>query len=269
VNWKAQHEYQYIINFKVLQSAFTAKKIDKVRLCLNPFSHHIGLLTPSLKHQPIPIERLVKCRMQDTLEFLQWMKRYWDQNYRGDGGYDALTQRTGSAMTMGGTPSLPSASSTSSYPSSSNSKAFGAGHGAWSSAGSVTGSETSRGSGSRSARGALSPFSAVSTGTSTTVSTRPSSRASSRPGNKIHTLGSGSGAGVEAKKVTELQSHLEELTQAVDSLTKERDFYWKKLREVEDLVGEVIEVKASAGVREGLKELERIREVLYREGDVE
>ncbi|KZZ96444.1 Calponin-domain containing protein [Ascosphaera apis ARSEF 7405] len=33
--------------------------------------------------------------MQDNLEFLQWIKRFWDQNYPG-GEYDALGRRKAS-----------------------------------------------------------------------------------------------------------------------------------------------------------------------------
>lgn len=29
-----------------------------------------------------------RCKMQDNLEFLQWMKKYWDMHSRGE-GYDA------------------------------------------------------------------------------------------------------------------------------------------------------------------------------------
>ena len=32
--------------------------------------------------------------MQDNLEFLQWMKRFWDQNYGGQ-GYDPVARRKG------------------------------------------------------------------------------------------------------------------------------------------------------------------------------
>ena len=42
----------------------------------------------------MPIESLVKCKMQDNLEFLQWSKRYWDQYYPG-GEYDAIARRKG------------------------------------------------------------------------------------------------------------------------------------------------------------------------------
>ncbi len=50
------------------------------------------------KHQvdrPIGVEQLIKCKMQDNLEFLQWTKRYWDQYYPG-GDYDAVGRRKGS-----------------------------------------------------------------------------------------------------------------------------------------------------------------------------
>ncbi|KAG8534172.1 uncharacterized protein KY384_001016 [Bacidia gigantensis] len=42
----------------------------------------------------VPIESLVKCKMQDNLEFLQWSKRYWDQYFPG-GEYDAIARRKG------------------------------------------------------------------------------------------------------------------------------------------------------------------------------
>lgn len=40
----------------------------------------------------VPVQNLIKCKMQDNLEFLQWSKRYWDQYYPG-GDYDALSRR--------------------------------------------------------------------------------------------------------------------------------------------------------------------------------
>jgi len=72
VKFNAKHEYEFIANFKVMQNVFKSKKIDK----------------------PIVVEKLVKCKMQDNLEFLQWMKRFWDSNYGGQ-GYDAAARRKG------------------------------------------------------------------------------------------------------------------------------------------------------------------------------
>ena len=40
----------------------------------------------------IPVERLIKCKFQDNLEFLQWLKKFWDTYYPG-GPYDALARR--------------------------------------------------------------------------------------------------------------------------------------------------------------------------------
>ncbi|VDB99433.1 unnamed protein product [Peniophora sp. CBMAI 1063] len=72
VKMGAKHEYEYLANYKVLQNFFKAKRIDK----------------------PVPVEKLVKCKMQDNLEFMQWIKRFWDQNYPGT-PYDAIGRRKG------------------------------------------------------------------------------------------------------------------------------------------------------------------------------
>ncbi|KAJ3493902.1 hypothetical protein NLG97_g4429 [Lecanicillium saksenae] len=72
VKFNVNGEYAYVQNFKVLQSTFAKHQIDK----------------------PIPIEQLVKCKMQDNLEFLQWTKKFWDLNFP-DHEYDAVARRKG------------------------------------------------------------------------------------------------------------------------------------------------------------------------------
>jgi RP/EB family microtubule-associated protein len=57
----------------------------------------------------IPVESLVKCKMQDNLEFLQWTKRFWDQYYPG-GEYDAVGRRKGGALPAGSGPAPRAAS---------------------------------------------------------------------------------------------------------------------------------------------------------------
>lgn len=49
----------------------------------------------------IPIEQLVKCKMQDNLDFLQWTKKFWDQYYPG-GDYDAVARRKGAPLPPSG-----------------------------------------------------------------------------------------------------------------------------------------------------------------------
>ncbi|SAM01593.1 hypothetical protein [Absidia glauca] len=56
IKFKARHEYEFIDNYKVLQRSFE-------------------------KH-----------KFQDNLEFLQWIKLFWDANYQG-GVYDAVGRR--------------------------------------------------------------------------------------------------------------------------------------------------------------------------------
>ncbi|KAF9810512.1 hypothetical protein IEO21_06873 [Rhodonia placenta] len=72
VKMNAKHEYEFIANFKILQNIFRAHKVEK----------------------PIPVDKLVKCKMQDNLEFLQWAKRFWDTNYGGH-EYDPVARRRG------------------------------------------------------------------------------------------------------------------------------------------------------------------------------
>jgi len=93
VKFNVNTEYAYLQNFKVLQNCFTRHQIDR----------------------PLNVEQLIKCRMQDNLEFLQWTKKHWDQYYPG-GDYDAVARRKAS-----GAPAAAPAS---------NSRTSGAGSGA-------------------------------------------------------------------------------------------------------------------------------------------
>ncbi|CEP08953.1 hypothetical protein [Parasitella parasitica] len=73
VKFNAIAEPDYISNFKILQKIFKDKNVDKI----------------------IPVDGLIKCKLQDNLAFMQWVKRFWDENYPG-GEYDALACRQGS-----------------------------------------------------------------------------------------------------------------------------------------------------------------------------
>jgi RP/EB family microtubule-associated protein len=71
VNFKAKLEYEFVNNFKVLQQGF-----DKFQI-----TRHIE------------VEKLVKSRPLDNLEFAQWMKRYWEIKTGGKREYDAVGRR--------------------------------------------------------------------------------------------------------------------------------------------------------------------------------
>ncbi|KAJ1659862.1 microtubule integrity protein mal3 [Dispira simplex] len=79
VKFNAKQEYEYIQNYKVLQSCFNAHKLDKT----------------------IPVERLMKMRFQDNFEFLQWLKKFWE-SYCPGGQYDAVGRRRGQTVDVGG-----------------------------------------------------------------------------------------------------------------------------------------------------------------------
>lgn len=44
------------------------------------------------------MDKLIKCKMQDNLEFLQWLKKYWDAHFPG-GEYDPVARRNGQSAT--------------------------------------------------------------------------------------------------------------------------------------------------------------------------
>jgi len=80
-------------------------------------SKPVEYLTDPCAEQPIPVDRLVRCKMQDNLEFLQWLKRFWDMNFPG-GEYDPVARRggAGGASAAGPGPRAPSATGASRAP---------------------------------------------------------------------------------------------------------------------------------------------------------
>ncbi|KAF8878119.1 calponin homology domain-containing protein [Gymnopilus junonius] len=181
VKMNAKHEYEYVANYKIMQNAFKLHKIDK----------------------PIPVEKLVKCKMQDNLEFLQWMKRYWDSNY-GGGPYDAVARRKGAALEPPAT--------IAPLPSSSSRATSAAGAGI-------------------------------------------------RAGGRTPIGGHRSGSAQPNEAVQQLQTQVRELSAHLEGLEKERDFYFEKLRDIEILVQQQLEVLEGEGKDDNT--LREIQKILY------
>ena len=198
VKFNVNSEYGYLQNFKILQSILSL---------LSSYSLHIKFTNPTdtfAKHQierNVPVESLVKCKMQDNLEFLQWTKRFWDQYFSGS-DYDALSRRKGSSTPSAGPP--PAARTS----------------------GASTG--------------------AVRRGTT------PTAAAAARPART-------GGVGAASSAVLAENNQLKE---TVTGLERERDFYFSKLRDIELLIQQAIELDPEIEKDEGGL-VKQIQAILY------
>jgi RP/EB family microtubule-associated protein len=74
VNWNAKQSFEFVNNYKVLQSAFSKLKIDKF----------------------VDVDKLIKGKYQDNLEFMQWFKRFFEMSIDSPqvlANYDAVGVR--------------------------------------------------------------------------------------------------------------------------------------------------------------------------------
>ncbi|XXG63840.1 hypothetical protein AAC387_Pa05g1938 [Persea americana] len=166
VNFEAKNEYEMIQNYKVLQDVFNKLKITK----------------------HIEVNKLVKGRPLDNLEFMQWMKRYCDSV---NGGllcnYNPLERREAcKGGKEGSKRAAPAQASTKSSTAAARAQ-------------STHGTRKNEGNSS--------------------VTTNPSVK-TARPAS--------SGGPAYDEQITELKL-------SIDSLEKERDFYFAKLRDIEIL----------------------------------
>ena len=79
IKFDTKLEHEYIQNFKLLQAAFTKLNVDKA----------------------VQVDRLVKGRVQDNFEFMQWYNKFFMANYDGS-AYNAFEVRGCIRMGSGG-----------------------------------------------------------------------------------------------------------------------------------------------------------------------
>lgn len=165
VNFDAKNEYEMIQNYKVLQDVFNKLKITK----------------------HIEVNKLVKGRPLDNLEFMQWMKRYCDSvNGGGIHNYNPLERREAS---KGGKEATKKS----------------------------TQSQPSKGSG---------PAPKVQSNNNARRHVDPSANLTNQSAKTSRAVPFASSA---------YDQQITELKLSVDSLEKERDFYFSKLRDIEIL----------------------------------
>jgi len=230
VNWSAKQSFEFVANYKILQTAFAKVNIDK----------HVD------------VDRLIASRYMDNLEFMQWFKRFFEMKVQDIGDYDAKAQRTKGKG--GATYGLKSGSSVSAV-SKPTSTSSGTSKVAAVKASPAKKSPTAV-SAPKETKSAASKPAAPKVTASSTTNKSAGGRAVSAPAPPsadvaiMPPLVSASSLEVEA-----LRAELEEMRQAneesnrsytdlrleMEGLEKERDFYFEKLREVEILLQDIEE----------------------------
>jgi len=206
VNFTTKLEYEYVQNYKILQQTFDKHGVDKA----------------------IPVQRLMKCRFQDNLEFLQWMKKFWDTYFAGN-AYDAVARRNATAKKVKKPINSVKPRVVTSRPSTASSRS--------------------------------TPTTTKSTAVKPTTSVK-STTLKSKPVSDNHAAEQWAikKAELEAEyqnTMNELSGEITGLKATVEALEKERDFYFGKLRDIEVLIQNQIEV-APIECQEFMKDVQTI-----------
>ena len=213
VNWEARADYEFVSNYKLLQKAFDLHKVQR----------HVD------------VDKLIRAKYQDNLEFCQWLKAFYDQSgvvredydskavrAKGKGGvrYNGLMEKQGSkpgsAVGRARAPVRPVATATKPRVLS-------------------TSTSTAATKASPHSRPAPARIATRAAATRSTTITKAPLKASE---NRSRTV-PGAEAGKSSpdpglvKKAAEMKMKIEELETTVMELEKERDFYFGKLRNVE------------------------------------
>eukprot|EP01035_Chromulina_nebulosa_P033065 gene33065-44248_t len=212
VNWAAKQDFEFIANYKILQTCFTKLNIER----------------------NIDVDRLISGRYMDNLEFMQWYKRFFEMSVTDKVAYDPYAQRLkgkGGATYGGGKRAA------ASKPSSAPMKQplVAASKPASSAAPEHAHGGVKGHSNQENAAPNLNKIPSARDVTSA-VSSKPAAKADS----------SAHEANTEVSKLLQEISSLKgtntNLTQSItdmrtemDGLEKERDFYFDKLREIEVL----------------------------------
>ncbi len=252
VNWEAKTDYEFVNNYKLLQKAFSKHKVQR----------HVD------------VDKLIRAKYQDNLEFCQWLKAFYDQSgvvredydanavrAKGKGGklYNELLQKTASKY---GSKPIPAAA-----------RARGPVRAATTLASTLP-KDKPRVTSTTAAKAT------TATKPRTTPVSRPTpattSKAPLKASENRNRTGTGPAQPTKAnadaqlqKKNAELESKIQELETTVLELEKERDFYFGKLRNVELMLQVKQDVNFEGCDLEGV--VDNIFKVLYAtaEEDVE
>lgn len=229
VNWEAKTDYEFVQNYKLLQVAFTKHSVQRY----------------------VDVDKLIRAKYQDNLEFCQWLKAFYDQTAPPRGfDYDPAAVR---AKGKGG-------------------KKYNQMYGrtALNKTGTLTSKPTTTSTAASTARTSL-PLrerASLENGTSSKVGTvRPAARTTE---SEVNLVGGSDVVLLQKKnaelnaKVADLEVALEEVErdreQIVMDVERERDFYFGKLRSVEVLLQVHQE---SGGALTDSNLVDRVFQILY------
>jgi len=201
VNWGAKQDFEFIANYKILQTSFQKLKIDKY----------------------VDVDKLIKGKYQDNLEFMQWFKRFFEMSVSEmPADYDVVAQRARS-KSGGGFNSMhskgtPATSSTAAPKCGTNTRV-----------GSAPQKENMNARANNQQKSASSDSKDMK-------HKAPEDKISGEVASSLKT------ENLQLKtKVQEMTRGMSELRQDMDCLEKERDFYFEKLRDIEMMLQDMEE----------------------------
>jgi RP/EB family microtubule-associated protein len=203
VNWMAKADHEYIPNYKVLQAAFDRNG--------------------TVKH--IDVDKLIRGKYQDNLEFLQWTKCYWEREGGGMADYDPAQAREGKPVPPWARSVSSRGGGASRFGEKENHRPATSETGKRPAVGASTGP---------SARPAAKPL-ASNTGARTTARTAGYTSTQSRDA-AASTAAPRAPSDNEVRLSADLENQREEMQDmriTLDAIEKERDYYFAKLRSVE------------------------------------
>ncbi|KAK6013165.1 EB1 protein [Ostertagia ostertagi] len=233
VKWNSILELDWLGNWKIVQTSWKSLGVEKV----------------------VPVDKLIKGKFQDNFEFLQWFKKFFDANYDGH-EYNPIEARggeplpadppAGKAPAHGGTrmqmPTRTSVSAAKSGPPSRNSSSY------------TINSAPAKPRPSTATNVAAHRQPAPASAKINNNVVQKPAPAASRP--------AAAAPSPDAMQLKQLKEEVEDLTRqlgesdaVLNSLEKERDFYFNKLRQ--------IEVVCQDNESIGTVEVARILEILY------
>ncbi|VDL74536.1 unnamed protein product [Nippostrongylus brasiliensis] len=235
VKWNSHLELDWLGNWKIVQTSWKSLGVEKV----------------------VPVDRLIKGKFQDNFEFLQWFKKFFDANYDGH-EYNPVEARGGEPLPAdapagkgpapGATrmqmPTRSNLSATKTGPPSRNSSSY-----------------TINSTPAKPRPATANP---------TTAPRQPAAAPAKINNNVVQKPAPATAAGhrpaaapsLDAMQLKQLKEEVDDLTRqlgesdaVMNSLEKERDFYFNKLRQ--------IEVVCQDNESIGTVEVARILEILY------